>query len=390
MPAVNQTRTLGMECMAFLDNLSDYVCSSGEVKRTQLATLGRYENQAGISAGFFRTSFNAQFLDKVVELQDDEGKIREIILTYLRRCCVSDVTQTAFDPVSVNECDPCTPGTIEDYQEVKIDTTDLQTFCKKVTFSRRQWIQRCENPDVGMMRRWQTQIDALLCAADIFLIQEIIEGAGANNNHPTLADCTVPDETVIADYRELEIVDVDRNPVWAAVDEMFEDIAVNESGDCPIAILYGLKGGFATYARAEGFACCNDKGQDVEAVAGALDFLPFQSRHVQTAFENVGLLAADAANASVLIHPGSAHLIEIFKEEHDSFQDGESMSMVYTDPWSGERFDMIVIFDKCTRTYTFTFYKHVGVFTMPLDQYQNCDHLCNINGIFLYNFSRGV
>lgn len=388
MPAVNQARTLGGQCVAFLDSLSDYVCASGEVKRTQLATLGRYENANGLAAGFFRTSFNQQFVEKMVELQDDEGKIREVILNYLQRSTVAEVTSAAFNPTSVSECAPCTAGTIDDYQEVKVDTTDLRTFCKKVTFSRRQWIQRCENPDVGMMRRWYTQLDALLSAADIFLMTEMIEGAGANKAHPTVTG--VPDEALIAHYRELTIVDANANPQWLAVNTMFEDIAVNEMTDCPIAIFYGQKGGFASYARAEAIGCCNDQGQDVEAVASALDFLPFQSRHVEVAFTATITAAGEGANATLLVHPGSAHLIEVFKEEHDSFNDGESMSMVYTDALSQEMFDLVIMYDRCTRTYTFTFMKHVGVFVIPVDQYKSTDHLANVNGIFLYNMKKGA
>ena len=392
MPAagIDVTRTLGMECLGFLGALKDYLCGDGETKRTQLALLGSYSNNAGISAGLFRSGFGDAFVERKAAIQDPEtGKVQGIILSYLQRCCPSDVTQAATDLVSTQDCDPCTPDAIDEYQEVLIDPSGLRTFCKKVTFQNSQWIQRCEDPEVGMLRRFQTRIDALLCSADVWLLEQIIANAGANNNHLTLAAGTIPDETLIAEYQTIQIVDANRLPVWASVDQIFEDIDCNELNDCPTAILFGLKGGFATYSRAEAFSCCNDAGADVEAVAGALDFAPFKSRHVQTAFENIGLAAADAATATLMIHPGSAHLLEVFKYEHHPFAHGNSLGMVYTDPESGERFDLKVYFDDCNERTIMTLSKHVGVFTAPTDQFQSCDALQNTNGIMLYNFTRG-
>jgi hypothetical protein len=382
-------RTLGHQCMGFLDSLKDFLCGGGETKRTQLAMLGAYPNENGLSAGFFRSGFSDPFVDKNVALQEG-GKVHSIVLSYLQRALPSSVTQAATDLDSTQDCTPCTAGTVQEYNEVLIDASSLNTFCRKVTFQNSQWIERCENPEVGMMRRFQAQIDAILNTADVFLIEQAIAQAGANNNHVTLAAGTVPDETLIAEYQQLDIVDANRLPIWATVDQLFEDLDVNELNDCPSAILFSQKGGFATYSRAEAFSCCNDAGANLSAVADALGFAPFKSRNVETAFFN-SLQVDDqgsAPDAALILHPGTVHLLEIWKYEHHPFAHGQSMGMVYTDPQSGEKFDMKVYFDDCNEITTFTLSKHVGVFVAPTDQYATGDALESVNGVMLYEFSR--
>jgi hypothetical protein len=380
-------RTLGHQCMGFLDSLSDFLCGGGETKRTQLALLGEYPNENGISAGFFRSGFTEPYVEKKAAIQVD-GKVHSIVLSYLQRAAAGSVTAGATDLDGTQDCTPCTAGTVQEYQEVLIDASGLQTFCRKVTFQNSQWIERCEDPETGMMRRFQAQIDAILNATDVWLLEQVIAGAGANANHPTIPN-DVPDETLIGEYRALDIVDVNRLPIWASVDSLFEDFDVNEVNDCPTAVIFSQKGGFATYARAEAFSCCNDAGANLQEVAAALDFAPFKSRNVETAFANTLLVDTEAPNCAIVLHPGSTHLLEVFKYEHHPFAHGQSLGMVYTDPASGERFDMKVWFDDCNEITTFTLSKHVGIFNMPTDQYASGDPLENTNGIMLYSLERG-
>lgn len=111
-------RTLGHQCMGFLDNLSDFLCGGGETKRTQLALLGEYPNENGISAGFFRSGFTEPYVEKKAAIQVD-GKVHSIVLSYLQRAVASSVTAGATDIDGTQDCTPCTAGTVQEYNELK-------------------------------------------------------------------------------------------------------------------------------------------------------------------------------------------------------------------------------------------------------------------------------
>lgn len=380
MPAVNYTRTLGGQCIGLLEKLENFACSKAETKRTPLATLGTAESNGNRSAGFFRSGFNEAFVNETVQVQDGNGNLRHVIMSYLPRTVTAN-----NEALAASTLDVCAGGATTDYSETLVDPDGLQIVWQQKRFNRRSWMKICEDPSEAQLRILMSMVDAINRTADTEIIKRVIEGAGGNQAHPVLT--SPPTIADINTYRQIDIIDANKMPLWAGVNQLHEDFAVNEMEDCPVGILFGLKNPFATYKRAEKIGCCNDLGQDLNAVANELGFAPFQSRNVEAAFVAAGLAAADAPRGTVVIHPGSAHLIEVFDNLHSPFTDGQSFSMLWTDPVSGERFDLEIQFDRCSKDVVITLYKQFKVFSMPTDQFITGDHLFELNGTQLYNMN---
>ena len=375
MPGIqNPTRTLAGECTAMLENLAKYSVVNGEKHRTPLALLGNYP---GGNGGLFRSGFNSDIVETVKLQEKGSGKVRTIIVKYLQRALTSEI-ESAYTP--------CVNNTKPAEKEDTIDTSGFITKLGKLTINKRDFLKVCENPDEAIMRRVMTKIDALLRSLDEALMAKLIAKAGANIAHTVV---TVPDPSLITDYKTLNITDTARNPKWASVDTLLEDLEENEWGAATPAILFSNKGGFSSYVRAEKIGCCNDSGQNIQAVAQQLGFAPYKSKSVAAGFLAAGLGASDAANAIMLLNPGSAHLLEYWDNEHDSYNIGETFTSLWVDPFSMEKFDFEVQWDSCTKEYIISVYAKKDIFGLPTDVFNVGDPLSLTNGIMLYNMARG-
>lgn len=383
MPGVqNFTRTLGGQCMGILEKLSNYTCANPELKRTPLATIGRRETAGGTSAGFFRSGFNEEFVGDTIQIQNPRtGTLSHAVFDYLPRT-VSANTET----VASNSLDVCNSTDDTTYNEVQVTPDGFSLVWQQKRFNKRSWMQICEDPEDAQMRILLSMMDAVLTKCDVEIMRQMIVGAGGNANHPTATAPPVAND--ITTYRGVDLIDANRMAIWAGVDDMLEDFAVNELDDCPVGVFFGLKNAFNTYKRSEKIGCCNNVGQDAAAVAAELDYAPFVSRNVEAAFVGAGLTAAVAPRASLIAHPGASHLIEIYDNLHSPMADGMSFSMMWTDEQSGETFDFEVQYDRCSKNIIITVYKKFKVFNMPTDQFATGDHLFQTNGLMLYDFVR--
>ena len=91
------------------------------------------------------------------------------------------------------------------------------------------------------------QLNAINQQMDADLASQIIAGAGANGAHPTIPD-DVPDDSLIANYRTLDIIDANSVPIWAGTNQMRIDMAINEVTGIPAAVLFGHSNAFGAYA----------------------------------------------------------------------------------------------------------------------------------------------
>lgn len=372
--------------MNLLHNITDYVAVNGETHRNRLALLGRHETDSGmISSGFFRSPFNnvGNLGQEVVRRED--GTVREVILKYLPRAVESEV--------ATNFTGLCTAGSELDYFETSVTPANFSISRQKITIEADNWDLVCESiPDI-IGRRWMAQINALNQQAEGVMAGQIIAGTGANAGI-TAAPTNITDPALIAEYRSLDLIDSDSMPIWAGVDSFETDMALNEVSDVPAAVLFGLTNPFKTFVHSQKVGCCNDKGQDITQVVEQLNNIaPFRGRKIQDAFVTAGLSASDAAGAAIVLHPGSAHLIEYFDFDRAPYVHGSSYGSTWIDPISGEKYDVKVEFVPCGSgtsrkgQYVINIYKQYKVFTMPTDQYKSGDAKENQNGIMLYQFT---
>lgn len=330
----------------------------------------------GVHAGLFRSGWQSAAVEEL-KLQDQNGKVRKVVLKYLQRALTTEIGTSHT---------PCVTSTKQSYNEALVDTSTLFLREAKVTFNKREWMTICENPEEGLMRRVLAQMDALLRNVDEELMARLIAKSGANVVHAAGA---VPDVSDVLDYKTLNITDTNRMPQWAPVDELHEDIAENEWDDCTPAILFNNKGAFASYLRAQKIGCCNNSGVDVMKLTQEIGYAPYMAKSVEKGFLSAGLIAADAKDAVLLMNPGSAHLIEVWDNEHDNYRHGEMATTLWQDPFSQEKLDFEVQFDRCTKDYIVTMYVQKDVFGMPTDQFKATDPLANTNGIMVYKLTRG-
>lgn len=383
MAVVGATRTIAGQCENMLLNLSNYFSVNGETHRDRLALIGRSATDDGmISSGFFRSSFNQQFQVGQEVFREEDGKIKRVILKYLPRAVVADVL--------TDKTNLCTAGSEEPYFEYEVIGTDLKTARATFTLSPDNWTQVCENFGDTLGRRWMNKINAINQKVDLECAKDIIAGPGANGAF-TGSETTIPNPALIAEYKNVTLLDGDSIPIWAATDTLDTDMSINEVSGVPSAVLFGLDNPFKTFVRAREVGCCNDKGVDIQRVIESLGgFAPFKGRQIKQAFVDTALAVGDAQNAAVVLHPGAAHIIETFDYDHEPYNISDvSYGTTWIDPVSGEKYDVKVKFDDCDGiqgTYIVNIWKTYKAVTMPTDQYKVGDTKENQNGVYLYNF----
>lgn len=386
MGVVAATRTIGGQCESFLDSLTNYFSVNGETHRDRLALIGQSSTDNGmISSGFFRSSFNQNYNVGQQVFRTDSGKIKRVILNYLPRAVASEVL--------TNKTDLCAATAEQQYDEFEVIGTDLKVARMTFTIAPHNWVQVCESVDDIIARRWMAQINALNQKVDLECMKDIIAGPGANGGFVG-SETTIPNPALIAEYKTLDIIDGDRVPIWAGVDELDTDMSINEVSDVPTAVLFGLDNPFKTFVKARKVGCCNDKGVDIQRVVEELGgFAPFKGRQVKQAFIDTGLIAADAQGAAVLLHPGAAHLIETFDYDHYTHNFSDlSYGTTWIDPVSGEKYDVKVKYEDCVNDapqgqVIVNITKTYKAITMPTDQYKVGDSKENQNGVYLYKFT---
>lgn len=363
IPAI-VTTDYGKNCPPVLANLDEFLLKNPEQMRTKLALLG--------AGGFYRSAIGSQYRE-MDALVMGSGKIKTVEVSYLPR----DVSTDLANPATV---DPCTSVAIEAYETQTVTFTPVVS-ARKISFSIPEWRKTCESAEIGQVRRINAAMNALLVDHETKLFNQIITGAGGN-----AAYTKTPGEYAVINGL---VSTTDGTLSAIAVQTMIEDVLVNENDDVTPVAFFGLTNPLRKAQSIREFGCCNDLGFDQSMLAEkTTPFAGYVSKTVSAGFVLNGELAADAAIDAVIMNPGSSQIVEYFRYEGESaFTDGESFGRMYTDPISGERFDMKVEFDSCNEVYTMLITKQSMAWTAPTDAFKTGDDLESVNGIWLYRFT---
>ncbi len=360
------TNNVGWECPPIQLNLSNYLCGVAPAnKRDPLALIGR--------RGLFRTDYLRGAQDLAPRIISTNGPMRKEVHTV-------ELKWLQRDAGAVLDCstvDPCGAGPgLEDYQT---ETKNISMACAsaQISFSKTDWERACTpgSIDENIMNQIARKLNKINVSIETQLLAKLIAAVGANvapaNPAAVGAFATLSAELI----NEKGMLNAN------ALHLFLENFIYNDATDCTPVFLHGYRNPLQKLSTILNIGCCNDDGVDQRRAAQIInenEYARFRSFAVDTAMTAAG---QDPLTDSLFIHPGSAHFVEYLRYDTLAFNDGESFGRVFTDPISGERYDMKVNFT-CDENYTLTLSKQADVLTMPTDLYAAGDRLAGVNGIF--------
>lgn len=282
-----------------------------------------------------------------------DGKRKNVEIIYLPRGLESSVQTT--QPTAF--CDA------SDTVDLKSQTVQVQRWRhRKLRLSEDDLRKICFDSDAGFGAQVMlAEMNALLLSVnkDLLAIQATKFGEFAD------------DSTV----KNISLLDTDNKPDYFAESQLLEEYARISGSGMPM--LVGA-GDLAHYTRMSNKGCCNMNGIDFSQAG---EFAFFYDRNVDTVLDN-------SEENYILLAPGAVHFLVwngnvgqyAFKSERD-----EAGTIV--DPYTGIRFDLDMIFDKCTKRYNITLSLNYDLFHLPADAFSATDELEGVN--YTLHFQKG-
>ena len=294
------------------------------------------ENMAGVSK---------------IPLDQGNGKIKAVKLTYIQRGCEDDIA---------SECLSGCQTEIEKLpKEQIVEITKCKTT-KGIGFDELQMRRLCEKDSQFMKDVVNSEVDALVTSinADLIATQAVNFGA------------FVPAQ--VPPYHANMINDITGAPIYLGEKRVLEQFANIGVSNKPLLIGAGK---LDDYALQQKLGCCNDQGIDLSKAG---NFSYYRDRRVGTILGDV--------DDFIGLAPGSVQLLTSnafvgdYKKVNDFF-----VHDTFVDPKTGLRFDFLMVYDPCTFNYVIKFGLAYELWFMPSNSYAYCDEQYGVNGTLYFH-----